>query len=436
MFQGIKKVRPGYYLHINKKNFSEHEYWLSEKYIFATCDKNIDDAQIYLYDLIKEEVARQTINRNNSTIGIFLSGGLDSALLALILNNLHCEAHAYSIGYLENRRDDETEDATETAKLLNIPINIIKPHHNDYIDLLENSLTQLPEPVGDASFLPQLALTKFAHQETDILFDGTGADNIFGGLSKIKANYYADLYARIPFEIRKKFISSLVHKLPASRRWKLTNWFRTVQKFCEGADQSGYLRDVYWTRFINATNISKIINPHLIPEKDVAFEFLVNTLIPEFPANKELLPTTLMSMRGIMPWGSLHKLNIIQNMTGTNIALPFLSKNIIEFGLSLPDDYKFYKGKTKYILRELARKKFPKIISQRKKGNFTPPVGIWLQDGFKDLFWGVVEKSEILNVEWIKVLFEEHISNKRDWQLELWAIFMLQIWINRNNLYI
>ena len=181
-------------------------------------------------------------------VGIYLSSGVDSALLAAMLKKINVPLVAYTAGYDQKYHTDESLIAGRIAGSLNLQHEINRPSVNQLFLLLKKVVDSTPEPLADASFLSQLALTQQAMEHSSVFIDGSGADNLFGGMSKTRAESMLRYYDLIPLPLR-PIISRSVSKLPSSRKWAVTDSIRKLKKFIDGAELPEEQRQLYWIRF-------------------------------------------------------------------------------------------------------------------------------------------------------------------------------------------
>ena len=119
--------------------------------------------------------------------------------------------------------------------------------------------------------------------------------------------------------------------------------------------------------------------------------------------------------------------------TGLELRLPFLDHKLIEWSWSLPFEYKVRDDKSKWILRQILYKYIPKDLIERPKKGFGIPIGTWLRGDLKP--WALdmlneesIRKVGIFNHKEVKILLEDHLSNKKNNHYKLWNIINFQDW--------
>jgi asparagine synthase (glutamine-hydrolysing) len=117
--------------------------------------------------------------------------------------------------------------------------------------------------------------------------------------------------------------------------------------------------------------------------------------------------------------------------------MPFLDHNIFAFSSTLPLSFKINNGNSKWILKEILKKYIPENLINRPKMGFGIPLEAWLRGPLKDWAEDLLEEKKmneigILNSTLVRNKWEEHISGKRNWHYQLWAILMFQAWHKEN----
>ncbi len=425
LLEDIKKVCPGHALRVTREGvINTSEYWTLAPVTQAT--ESFNSSKHNLKSLLFRSVEK-FLQDTSQPAGVFLSGGLDSTILVAIAR-LMIPLHAFSVGYVPYTRNDETKYAVQAAEALKISLTVHRVSAKDIMEVAENAIAQLPEPIADMAFLPQLFLAYHAISPQEIVLDGTGADAIFGGSNKFIAEYYRNAYLRVPYYLRTQLGLRFLQILPASRRWRLTNWVRKGQYFSRGAEiDDSEERTVFWSRFFESALLAEILTPEWTIADDLGTQVLRQLL--EQGGDGHVSKISYMTLKGITPWGELAKLAAIRRKTASSIRNPFLSPALVEFALALPDSYKVFGRQSKVVLRKAFEDMVPSAVLQRPKANFTPPIGQWLTRDLRALFWeNMGWDDELFNLSVIRRMWREQHLGWRDWSSELWAIFVLQTW--------
>lgn len=426
VFQALSVLKPAELVSRTKNGKQSQTYWsiLENVKPFAG---SIEDAQAELRTLLDKSLQR-IHNAESDTLGLALSGGVDSAIIAALLVQAGIPAQGLTVGYNPTTRHDETQDAAENAAQIGLPIDVLKVTDQDIAGILDFASQCLPEPLGDATFLPQLLMTLAGREAVTSIIDGTGADNIFGGMQKFTAERYAKHYLKIPKFLRKGVIRPLANLLPSSRKDTFTDKVRKFQKFSYGVELPGELQKVYWSRFMTRDAVEGLLKPALSPNGQLSDQILLDIRGEVPPTYDDFFISTYASVRGTMPTHATQKLSTLQYASGTRYHMPFMTPTLIEFALSLPESYKLKDNESKIVLRRMAAQIMPAECLTRRKATFSPPIGRWLMGVLKTEFTDLLKGNHFFNEGAVEKMMAEHSSGMRDWQWELWLVFICLKW--------
>ena len=427
VFEAVSVLKPAELVCVTKNGKKSEEYWPIIESV-KPFRGSLEDAQDELQTLLEQSLMR--INAGSQApLGLALSSGVDSAMIAALLVQGGITARGLTVGYNPTTRYDETEAASENARLIGLPIEVLRVSDEDIAGIMDIAIQSLPEPLGDATVLPQLLMTLAGKGKVTSIIDGTGADNIFGGMQKFAAERYARQYLRIPKFLRVGVVRPLLNALPSSRKSALTDRVRKMQKFIYGVELPENDQKVYWSRFMSREAVDRMINPSLSPNGHLADQILLG-IRAEVPATfDDFFTSTYASIRGTMPTHATQKLSALQYASGMIYHTPFMTPGLIEFALSLPVTFKLSGSENKIVLRKTASRILPAECTTRKKATFSPPISRWLLGVWKTEFMDLLKGNAFFNTEVIEKMINEQASGWADTQWELWLVFIFLKWI-------
>ena len=429
LFTDIYKLPSGHYLFANKNEIHKNNYWMVKNYVNKT--SSFEEAQQNLRKLLINSIYTN-VEKASEPLGLFLSGGLDSTIIATIAKKI-ATLHAFTVGYTpETYYMDESHYAIEVAKELKVPIHLYRFTSKDALTLIPTYLASSIEPIGDMAFLPQLFLANKAAFNVHDMFDGTGADALFGGSNKFIAENYRKTYLKLPKTLR-TLIISLSRILPSSKQWLLTRLINKLRTFSIGSEISSWEeRTIFWSSFFTHSDLSEILSEGWFMKDDIG-RMILHDYINQYDINEEVSKITYMTLKAISSPIELLKISSIENESGISIYTPYLSHDLIEFVLSLPDSYKVNDKIGKLILRMSFESDIPLRIVKRSKANFNPPLGYWLTSDLQDIFWETMKKDKgFFKNNHIYQMWKQQKIGLRDYSAQLWAIFAFQFWVNSN----
>lgn len=427
IFQKVAVLKPAELITCTAGQNRSEDYWSLLDQI-TPFKGTLEDAENALENLLDQALHRIALS-SRAPIGVSMSGGVDSALLAGLMVREGIQAQGLTVGYNPPTRFDEAQAAAENARLIGFPIDTYRVTDQDISNLLALVIKSLPEPLGDAAILPQLFMTLAGRGKVSAVIDGTGADNIFGGMIKFRAAQYAKQYRRIPRLLRENLILLVLNALPSSRKSGFTDQVRRMQKFAYGVELPERLQEVYWSRFMPQNFVQKMIAPAWKPDGYLADEILLGIRNQVPSTYDDFFTSTFTSIRGTMPIYATQKLMAIQYASGVRLHVPFTTPGLIEFALSLPAQFKLTTRDTKLVLRRTAEKILPAECTTRKKANFSPPIGRWMTGIFKEEFMDLLNNNAFFNTQEIEQMMADQTSGWRDWQWQLWLAFVFLKWM-------
>jgi asparagine synthase (glutamine-hydrolysing) len=430
MHKEIKKILPGetVLLNISGDKFTEisrnKETFLSKKNLedeIFSSKMSYKDCKKIIHSNIIESVEAQMYA--DVDVGVFLSGGLDSSLVAAIMQKLSDKPiDTFTISFLGDD-EDESAYATKISKYLGTRHHQINFTHKDLINYIEKSSIEFDEPLADCASLPGLMLSDFASKHVKVCMGGDGGDELFLGY---KNYYYTDLFSKIlvlPQPLRKFFWHLLSFLFKSSHNKELFK-----KAFLSYSPSEIF----YLTRTIDKFGYFNQKNN----ESSYIFE-IINDV---FKNNTNFLPSIAASEFDLMSYmidDILQKVDVTSMAYSLEVRVPLLAKKVVRSIYNLPKKFKYPGVKSKFILRDIASIYYPSEFHNRKKKGFNVPIKNWFRGDLKEYIFDTVnsnflEKFGIFNskINLIKV-FEDHVSKKRDNQNLLWGILSLKKWSDK-----
>jgi asparagine synthase (glutamine-hydrolysing) len=384
-----------------------------------------------LVELLDRAVQRRLVS--DVPLGVFLSGGLDSSLVAALMARHGSRTKTFSIGFHEASYDE-----SRYARL--VASRLGTEHHERILDasacgaLLPEIVERLDEPMSDPSIVPTYLLSALTREHVTVALGGDGGDELFAGYETFYAMRLADWYARLPGCLRAlaRPLSSL---LPQSSGY--VNPRLMVRTFLDGADNPAWQRTQRWlTPF--APELLRQVMPgaglDLSPE---ALFAPTGTLYDAYPAASPLAKCFAVFARQFLLDYILVKVDRCSMMHSLEVRAPLLDRDLAEFVWRLPVDMKLRGLKGKFLLRSAARGLVPDEVLRRPKRGFLIPVAGWLRGVLKPLVQDLLcetalRRQGLFNPHAVGRLMEEHLSGRADHRRPLWTLLVLQLWLRRH----
>ncbi len=309
--------------------------------------------------------------RADVPVGLFLSGGIDSSLVATSLARLQSDVSVFSVSVM-SQEYDESLVARATADRLGLPLTVLTLTQEDFDRQLGVFWELLDEPFADVSMIAMLAMSERAREHVKVVLTGDGGDESFIGYPwTAYAEQYGQILNGVPGGPE---LANLVQSRPSLQgiRWisKLLgrNPETASQKaFFFGRLLAGDLEDSY-----DAFRAALQLN-------DQSLWGLAHELYPEYDwasLNKRSCAEKLSALDSVtyMRDNVLVKVDRATMAYGLEARSPFLDHRVIKFAQSLPAEFKYSKGQHKRVLRAALERRLPGGISSGKKRGFGVPL--------------------------------------------------------------
>lgn len=391
IFKGIHRVLPGECLRIDRQLALRHErYWsaLDVQPREMSEEEALEELEPLLQQVMREHM------RSDVPFGLFLSGGVDSAILLALLTELgQAPLRTYSVGFANSRMRDELDAAGGIAAHFKSRHTVLRLDREQIFGRLVHSTWSADDLMRDYASLPTSLLSQRAAQDLKVVFSGEGGDEAFAGYRRYRPNLETRLKA-------------LLH--PGSGGFRTRgHWRGNTARRVFGPDlkQASSARRAPFIEAWRAT-----------------------------PRNwSHIQRAQYTDLTTALPDNLLVKADRMMMSFGLEGRVPFVDHRLVAFGLSLPDHLKLRDGQGKWLLKRWAEKRLPKTHLYGPKRGFHVPVGEWLQGELLQQLQQKLGANPAIR-EWfdpagVDALFDRQASRGTAAR-EIWSITQFAIWHN------
>jgi asparagine synthase (glutamine-hydrolysing) len=399
--RGVRRVLPGHLLRYRKGAITSEPYFRLAESIDDEL-REISAAARRVRRLGKEAVARRL--HGEPEVGLFLSGGLDSSVVALWLKDAGAKVRAFSLDFGEH--SVEREQAAEVAKTLDIPLELVPATGEVVADVFWDVVRKLDLPFGDAVTAPQYLLGRAARKAGVIaVFNGEGGDQLFGGWTSkpmIAAELFGHLYEHQEDESPEETYLQSYHRF------------------------YGLEEALYTAEFKAAVGGPGQRRAHLAP-------YLGETSAGTFLHRVRLADISLKGSQNILP-----RAERMTNAFGLDVRVPLFDRKLAEASFRIPPELKLHGACEKYVLKVAVKHKLPEDIVWRRKYGMSVPVTDYALGPLAPLLEDLLGERSLkargmFRPEYVRSLREGHDVpseiRKRRLGERLWALAMLEAWL-------
>lgn len=355
-------------------------------------------------------------------VGVFLSGGVDSSLIAALAARHRPGLCAFSLGFRE-QDFSELPYARKVAAHLGLPHHVVEVGANEVIGCLPHLVRQYGQPFGDASAVPSYLLARLARRHVKVCLSGDGGDESFAGYWRAQAGVYAHRYAQVmPRIVRARVVPFVAPRLGRpGARWTALNAASLA------APGAGYSNAQSWHGMLG-----ELAGPRLrggLAHDRVACRLGQPCDSAQMSALQRLLHEDFQVQ---LADAYLTKVDVASMAASLEVRAPFLDQHVIEQAWLLPDRLKLHWGTRKWLLKRIAARLVPPEVVYRPKMGFAMPLVHWWRGALGDflerlLGASVAQAHECIRTEPVYRLLREH-RDGADHHTRLWLVLWLELW--------
>jgi len=439
ILEGVGKVMPGSIVHLRAGAEPEQLRFAKVEAQFGQPATITDpeEAITKLEDVLGEVINDQMVS--DVPLGCFLSGGVDSSLVASLMQaGSDRQIRTFSIGF-EDERFNEAPHAAAVAEHLGTNHTEFVLKEDDALAIVADLPRIYDEPFADSSQIPTTLLCRSARKHVTVALTGDGGDEVFGGYNRhIRGPGLWQRISRLPWILRHAGAGAVNGAAQWGLRSERMSRYATtalglplttldnLPKLAATLRSAGSAEDFYQT-FISTGKGLKgaLLNP-----------------APPCIADPRALDPAGLDMAewimardttGYLPGDILVKVDRAAMSVGLETRAPFLDARVSHVARQIPIGLHVDGRKGKKLLRELLYRHVPQALIERPKQGFAMPLDDWLRGALQE--WGAELISDQglaaglgLDREAMEKIWMSHQNRRINAGKELWALLVLLLW--------
>jgi len=422
----VRRLPPGSWrLYSGDGRVSVGRHWSARAGVEAP-PASVEEALSGLRERLDRAVARSLVS--DVPVGLFLSGGMDSSIVAESAARQGRLDRAYCLDFGEAGYS-EWPRAEQVAGRLGIPLLRVRLDHQaaaDFLRLVEHA----DDPLADSSSLPVWSISREAARTNKVVLGGDGGDELFAGYLTYQASLLHRRLSGLLPALARRALARAAAFIP-THEGKVSRSFRAM-RFARALDLPTGEAHFSWNGTWLPGDAARLLRPEASKR---AARGALRALAERhgLPARPDLGSLQLADIAEYLPNDILAKVDRMSMAHGLEVRAPFLQPEVANFALSLAPEHRcLASGRPKRLLRELARRLYGPEIADAPKQGFSIPVHRWLRGPLRATAEDLLSVESLRPIEEldafaVRRVWEAHLSGRsHGW--EVWGLMVLSAW--------
>jgi asparagine synthase (glutamine-hydrolysing) len=423
VYENVFALGAGENLEFDGQHVSVQKYWSPLRR--PANSVSFSDAQANVRTLISDAVRIRL--RSDVPLGVFLSGGIDSSVVAYEASKMVGGGLKTFTVSVPGTSLDESPIAQRTAKAIGVE-NIVLPIEMAPTELLHDAVRMYDQPYADSSALPSMVVSRAARQHVTVVLTGDGGDEIFAGYARYIAAKWLDRFRWLPESVCR-----------VARRAGKTDIRRSAAglmgRFLRGLHLTPAERYLVWTldMLVDADKRRNWRGRPMLATED----WIADTLSE---STGSAVSTQLDGdIQIILLSDLLVKMDMATMSASLEARSPLLDHRLAEFVITLPESYLTGPFTPKKLLRRAYEKLLPMEVIHGRKRGFEIPLATWLRLDWHQMIQDTVLSNQARVLDYLDPQFVRDLCNRlilkdRNWAYLCYTLLVLELWLRSNQL--
>jgi asparagine synthase (glutamine-hydrolysing) len=422
IYDGVTMLPPGTWCSADTSGIRSERYWSPCQAPPARVP-SYENTLARTRELVGDAVRARL--QSEVPLGVFLSGGLDSTVVAYeAARAMGSDLRTFTVG-LQDEQLDESPVASRTARMLGVKHEVLVLDPVSETDL-RTVATHFDQPFADPSAIPSFAISRAARQFVTVVLNGDGGDETFGGYRRHAAAALAPWLQCVPAGLVAAG-ARILAGFSEHRRSPLG----FASRFARGLATRDGVRYLHWTTDLLKEDLKNRI---WLGDPQAATESWLATVAPDAPTplRRQMLTDIDVNLAS----GLLVKMDMASMAASLEARSPLLDHTLFEFTAGLPDTYLIRGTRTKRLLRDAYADCLPtEVVTGRKKG-FEIPLRQWLTTGLRSMVLDLLGRPSAFVRRWLdgrfvdRLLTFEPFPDMR-WEGIVYSLLVLELWAEK-----
>ena len=439
-FENIHQLPPAHTLTFDLRTRKQEvaRYWRPRQ-LEEVSRQSREDVEAALTSMLEKSVERELVS--DVPIGLFLSGGIDSAVLAGLATRAGTKPRTFTVDFAgrETKYYSESALASSTSKFLGTD------HHELTVDALDpfqmlELIDHFDQPFGNPTFYLQWLISRESREQMTVALSGAGGDELFAGYPRYRATQLHRMIKYAPQPVL-RLANGAVNLLRDSHR---TMRLRRVRELLSGLNHDPLTSFANWTYYLNEEDKAALLHmPGGVRTESSERHLRRYFEQSQFRGGNRFLDVDLQTF---LVDNLLEYTDRMSMAVSMEVRVPLLEPAFVEFALNVPFKWKLNRRGSKEIMRESFRDFLSPEVREAGKRGFNLPLGIWMRDSLDQYFVASQDSNHplrdslggdigstwrddgILDWDCIDRMRSEHRTGRQDLSHELFSIVVFDVW--------